>query len=105
MSRKRTPNEHQTNTNNNVNNVNNSNNANNIAPTIREVEEYFKSKDKIQSSHISLEAENFINHYESLVWKKNGKKIKNWKLQASTWANNYVKFNPVRRNIHDNPFD
>lgn len=76
-----------------------------IAPTISEVEEYFKSKDKIQSSHISLEAENFINHYESLEWKKNGKKIKNWKLQASTWANNYVKFNPVKRNIHDNPFD
>lgn len=102
---KRTSNEHQTNTNNNVNNVNNVNNANNIAPTISEVEEYFKSKDKIQSSHISLEAENFINHYESLEWKKNGKKIKNWKLQASTWSNNYVKFNPVRRNIHDNPFD
>jgi len=76
-----------------------------IAPTIREVEEYFKSKDKIQISHISLEAENFINHYESIDWKKNGKKIKNWKLQASTWANNYVKFNPVRRNIHENPFE
>jgi hypothetical protein len=86
-------------------NEKNENNEKNIAPTISEVEEYFKSKDKIQSTHISLEAENFINHYESLEWKKNGKKIKNWKLQASTWANNYVKFNPVRRNIHDNPFD
>jgi len=76
-----------------------------IAPTISEVEEYFKQTDKIQNSHIYLEAENFINHYESLDWKRNGKKIKNWKLQASTWANNYVKFNPVRRNIHENPFE
>jgi hypothetical protein len=86
-------------------NEKNEKNEKNIEPTISEVEEYFKSKDKIQSTHISLEAENFINHYESIDWKRNGKKIKNWKLQASTWANNYVKFNPVRRNIHDNPFD
>jgi len=102
---KRTSNEHQTNTNNNVNNYNNANNVNNVAPTISEVEEYFKQTDKIQTSHIQLEAENFINHYESIDWKRNGKKIKNWKLQASTWANNYIKFNPVRRNIHENPFE
>ena len=102
--RRRTSNEHQTNTNNNVNNANNVNNVNKV-PTLSDVEKYFKESDKIQKNHITLEAENFINHYESLDWKRNGKKIKNWKLQASTWANNYVKFNPVVRNIHENPFD
>lgn len=104
MKRKRNASGTQTDTNNNVNNVNNENNVNNI-PTLSDVQEYFKQTDKIQSNHIQLEAENFINHYESQDWKRNGKKIKNWKLQASTWANNYVKFNPVVRNIHDNPFN
>jgi|DEB0MinimDraft_10_1074344.scaffolds.fasta_scaffold00084_14 hypothetical protein len=104
-----TRNQHTTNTqlttNKNDKNVKNEKNEKNIVPTISEVEEYFKQTDKIQTSHIQLEAENFINHYESIDWKRNGKKIKNWKLQASTWANNYVKFNPVRRNIHENPFE
>ena len=74
-------------------------------PTVSDVQEYFKQSKKIQSTHIEIEAENFINHYEGLDWKRNGRKIKNWKLQASTWANNYLKFNPVRRNIHENPFE
>lgn len=91
-------------TNKNEKNLKNEKNVINI-PTLSDVQEYFKQTDKIQSNHIQLEAENFINHYESQDWKRNGKKIKNWKLQASTWANNYVKFNPVVRNIHDNPFN
>ncbi len=86
-------------------NEKNEKNENNIIPTLSEVEEYFKESNKIDKSHVKLEAENFINHYESLDWKRNRKKIKNWRLQASTWSNNYLKFNATKRNIHDNPFD
>jgi len=86
-------------------NEKNEKNENNIIPTLSEVEEYFKESNKIDKSHVKLEAENFINHYESLDWKRNRKKIKNWKLQASTWSNNYLKFNITKRNVHDNPFD
>lgn len=86
-------------------NEKNEKNENNIIPTLSEVEEYFKESNKIDKSHVKLEAENFINHYESLDWKRNRKKIKNWKLQASTWSNNYLKFNTTKRNVHDNPFD
>lgn len=86
-------------------NEKNEKNENNIVPTLSEVEEYFKESNKIDKSHVKLEAENFINHYESLDWKRNRKKIKNWKLQASTWSNNYLKFNTTKRNVHDNPFD
>ena len=82
----------------------NDKNEKNIIPTLSEVEEYFTKTDKIGSTHITLEAENFINHYESLDWKKNGRKIKNWKLQASTWANNYVKFTKQKDNKFENPF-
>ena len=79
--------------------------VNYIVPTIDDVRIYFDEGDKIPSKHVQLEAENFINHYKGQDWKRNGKKIKNWKLQASTWANNYIKFNQEKRNIHDNPFE
>jgi len=94
----------QVTTTKNEKNDKNVKNEKNIIPTLSEVEEYFTETDKIGSTHITLEAENFINHYESLDWKKNGRKIKRWKLQASTWANNYVKFSKQKDNKFENPF-
>jgi len=94
----------QTDTNNNVNNSNNANNGNNSVPTLAEVEEYFENCNKIHSSHITIEAENFINYYEEQDWKRNGKRIDSWKRQAGTWANNYLKFENRKNNIHENPF-
>ena len=104
VERKRNASGTQVDTNNNVNNSNNDNNVNNSVPTLAEVEEYFKNCNKIHSSHITIEAENFINYYEGQDWKRNGKKIEDWKRQAGTWANNYLKFENRKNNIHENPF-
>jgi len=77
------------------NNTSNNNTSDIYAvPDKSDVVEYFKEKNDIPKNDIPLEAENFINHYEERDWKKNnGKRIKYWKKQASTWNNNYVKWN------------
>jgi len=62
-----------------------------------DVEAYFKERGKMIEFDILQEAENFINHYSDLDWKNNkGKKIKDWKRQAATWNNNYLKYNESR---------
>ena len=66
-------------------------------PSKKEVAEYFKERGNMIASDIPLEAENFINHYETEGWEnRSGKKITEWKRQASTWDNNYQKYNSKR---------
>lgn len=58
---------------------------------------YFTEKGQMIESDIPLEADNFINHYEERKWKNtSGEKITKWRRQASTWNNNYIKFNGNR---------
>lgn len=94
--RKQQTNNTQLTTTNNEKNVKKENNVN-IIPTMDMVVNYFDENGKIPGNLVSIEAENFINHYESLEWKRGGKRIKKWKLQASTWANNYIKFNSNKK--------
>jgi hypothetical protein len=71
-----------------------SNNTIYVIPEVSDVREYFEESGKIPDSLCSIEAENFMNHYEEREWKNtNGKRIKEWKRQASTWVNNYFKWN------------
>ena len=109
-SNKQTTNQQQTNnkqstTTKNDKNVNNDKNVKKNPPNKAEALVYFEGTGKINSSDLEIESENFINYYSGLGWKhKNGKKIHNWKLQASTWANNYVKFNKNKNDRWSDPF-
>jgi len=109
-SNKPTTNEQQTNnkqstTTKNDKNVNNDKNVRKNPPSKADAFVYFEGNGKINSSDLEIESENFINYYSGLDWKlKNGKKIKNWKLQASSWANNYVKFNKNKNDRWSDPF-
>ena len=62
-------------------------------PDIDAIKNYFRETGKIPQEHIDIEAENFWNHFEERDWKRSdGRKVREWKRQASTWANNYMKF-------------
>ena len=63
-------------------------------PSQKDLIKYFSKKEDMLEDDIPLEAEKFINYYEDQDWKNSsGKKIKDWKRQASTWNNNYKQFN------------
>ncbi len=90
-------------------NEKNEKNANNekkyIIPTLIEIEEYFIASGKIRSLDTKIEAENFRNYYEDLGWRNTkGKRIQNWKLQANTWSNNYLKYNKTNEHKYVDPF-
>lgn len=88
--------EQASNTDKNVKNVKNGKEYNG-KPSKTDLIKYFSERGDMIKSDIPLEAENFINHYEERDWKNtSGKKITEWKRQASTWNNNYQKFNSKR---------
>lgn len=92
----------QKDTNKNVKNVKNEKEGGS-PPSKNDLIEYFSEKGDMLENDIPLEAENFINHYEDREWKNSsGKKIKEWKRQASTWNNNYKKFNYDRLKKENN---
>lgn len=79
----------------NKNDKNEKNDKNKFIPPVKsELIEYFRESGKVRVEHLDIEAENFINHYADKGWKNSsGKKMREWKRQASTWANNYIKYN------------
>lgn len=66
-------------------------------PEKQQVAEYFEDKGDMIPKDIPREAQKFMNHYEERDWQKpNGKRIKYWKKQASTWNLNYQNYNEQR---------
>jgi hypothetical protein len=88
-------------------NKNDKNAKKSVAPTKKEVENYFREKGNMLENDIPLEAEKFINHYADQDWKKsNGTKITNWHRQAGTWQANYQQWNEDRldkKNANNRP--
>ena len=79
---KRTASEQQVNTNNNVNNVNNviKKSARFTKPTLQELQDYCVQK------NLSVDCNNFINHYESNGWKVGRNSMKSWQAALSQWS-------------------
>lgn len=73
----------KTSTNNIDNNINN--NINNkrerfIKPTVQEIKDYAASQ------NLSIDAEQFFDHYESNGWRVGSHKMKDWKATVRNWA-------------------
>ena len=65
-----------------------------IAPTLSEVEEFFKS-----TNYPDTEAKKFFNHYKAIGWKIKGiTPIEDWQAAAHKWMLNVAKFEPVKSN-------
>lgn len=63
-------------------------------PTVERVREELKEIGKIDEDDLEIEADNFFQYWEDQDWKKkNGLRVKDWRRQARTWSNNYLKFN------------
>jgi hypothetical protein len=74
-------------------------------PKLSDVKLYFKESGKISEQDLIIESENFLNFYSDLNWKnKAGKHITEWRRQASSWANNYIKFNRKKNDKWGDPF-
>jgi len=65
-----------------------SNNIENKNPTLKQIEEYCKSRNN------SVDAKAFFDYYEANNWKdKEGKKVKSWKQKVITWETHEKKNN------------
>jgi len=70
-------------TNKNDKNVKNEKNTNRfIPPTVEEVSVYCEERDN------GINAQAFVNHYETTGWKRGNTKIKDWKACVRTWEQN-----------------
>lgn len=81
-------------TNNVTNNVTPKKPKRFIKPTLEDINNYCKEKE------ISIDAESFIDFYESKGWKVGSSSMKDWKAAVRNWARRNAKDNkPTRKNI------
>lgn len=88
VNNKRTTDEQQMNTNNNINNVNNDNKLKEkinkkekfVKPTLEEIKKY------IQEKNLKVDAERFIDYYESNGWYVGKNRMKDWKATLRNWS-------------------
>ena len=66
-------------------------------PTLSEVEEY------IQEKNYHIDAEQFIDFYQSKGWKVGSNPMKDWKAAVRTWERRH-KDNPISNQKSGNPF-
>lgn len=70
-----------------------------IAPTLSEVEEFFKA-----SSYPGTEAKKFFNHYKAIGWKIKGiTPIEDWQAAAHKWMLNTAKYGPLKAGKETEP--
>ena len=81
-------NRQQTATDNNVNNVNNVNKGRFTPPKLKDVLEYTKSRP------VEIDAEKFLNFYESKGWMVGKNKMKDWKASVRTWEKSSTPSEP-----------
>ena len=64
-----------------------------IPPTVQEVSHQMESKG-LDLNQADIEANKFINFYESKGWMVGKNKMKNWKAAVNNWLSNYTPPNP-----------
>lgn len=65
-----------------------------IPPTVEEVQQYIESYKLQKNYDININAENFVDHYEAIGWKKkNGMEITSWEPLVRIWVRNAVQYN------------
>lgn len=62
-----------------------------VKPTVEQVSEYAKQSGKL------IDAERFVNHYESNGWRVGRNPMKDWKAAVRTWAAQSNTFAPQRQ--------
>ena len=67
-------------------------------PTKDEVYNYMNIEKNIDWNIAEIEADKFINFYESNGWKVGKNKMKNWKAAVNNWINNLNKFATNEKN-------
>ena len=84
--------------NNNDNNGNNGNNGRRFAkPTYNDISIYMsneKIKNRIDVNDAMIEAEKFMNHYDSNGWRVGKNPMKDWKASVRNWLLNRKAENP-----------
>ena len=61
---------------------------------MEELQEYISTRE------IKIDAQKFLNHYDSVGWKVNNNAMKDWKASVRTWINkNDIIVTTVKRNI------
>ena len=68
-------------------------------PTVEEVEEYIKSK------NYTVDAESFVNFYESKGWYVGKNKMKDWKSAVNTWQRKTFTGTPRRQAVVPSFYD
>ena len=58
-----------------------------IKPTLEELQEYISTRE------IKIDAQKFLNHYDSVGWKVNNNPMKDWKACVRTWEGRVNTYN------------
>lgn len=70
-----------------------------VRPSIEELQAYIQEKD------LSVDAQQFLDYYESTGWMIGKKKMKDWKAAARNWSRRSRKEEPQKRGVYDGVLD